>query len=172
LVGAAYPDRFSAIALHSGLVHSAADNVESALGVMQRGVPSAEPYAEAAFAAMGEHARVIPTLVIHGGADTLVAPINGAQSAKQWFLTNALAIGQPLDTTSGATDQTVRNVNGYEVRDSTYRARNGTPLSHLVMVRELGHAWSGGDASGSHGDPRGPSATALVADFFFQRSQR
>ena len=172
LVAAAYPERFAALALHSGLVHSATGSVAGALGVMQKGVPSPEPHAERAHQAMGERARVIPTLVLHGGSDAVVAPINGAQAARQWFLTNALAVGQPLDTTSGATDQSVRAENGYEVRTSTYRARGGAELARLVMVKELGHAWSGGSADGTFTDPRGPSATAMFLDFFAQQPRR
>ncbi|MBK8060398.1 MAG: PHB depolymerase family esterase [Gemmatimonadetes bacterium] len=172
LVAAAYPEQYSALALHSGLVHMAAGNVMDALGVMQRGVPSPEPFAESAFAAMAGRARVIPTLVLHGEADAVVAPINGAQAAKQWFLTNALAKGQPLDTTSGGTDRTVTEEGGYRVTRSTYRAKDGAPLSYLVMVRELGHAWSGGAPEGTFTDPRGPSASALVVDFFVAQGAR
>mgnify|MGYP005837441385 CR=1 FL=1 len=172
LVAAAYPEQYAALALHSGLVHSAAATVGEALGVMQKGVASPEPSAERAWEAMAARARVIPTLVIHGDADAVVAPINGAQAARQWFLTNALAVGQPLDTTSGATDLVTTIEGGYEVRRSTYRARDGTPLSHLVMVRGLGHAWSGGSAAGTFTDPRGPDASAMVVAFFARAGGR
>lgn len=172
LVAAAYPRQFAALALHSALVYRAARTMPDALGVMQRGVSSPEPHAEEAFAAMGDAARVVPALVIHGGADAVVAPINGAQAARQWFLTNALSIGQPLDTTSGATDRRERSEGGYTVTQSAYRAKNGLVLSELVMVRELGHAWSGGATEGSYTDPRGPDATALVVDFFVRHQPR
>ncbi len=166
LVAAAYPEQFAALALHSGLVHSAATNVMEALGAMQRGVASPEPHALAAFEAMGSRARPIPTLVIHGEADAVVAPLNGAQAARQWFLTNALARGQALDTTSGATDRSEEDVGGYLVRRSTYRAKDGTPLSYLVMIGTLGHAWSGGAAEGTFTDPQAPDASAMVVEFF------
>ncbi len=166
LVAAAYPERYAALALHSGMVHAAAGSVMEALGVMQRGVASPEPHAESAYRAMAGLARVVPTLVVHGEADAVVAPINGAQAARQWFLTNARAMGQPLDTTSGATDRSERKEGGYLVRRATYRAKDGTPLSYLVMVRELGHAWSGGSAYGTFTDVRGPDATTMIVDFF------
>lgn len=172
LVAAAYPERYAALALHSGLAHSAARTAMEALGVMRRGVASPEPHAEAAHRAMAGRARVIPTLVLHGEADAVVAPINGAQAARQWFLTNALAMGQSLDTTSGGTDRSEREEGGYLVRRTTYRAKDGTPLSWLVMVRELGHAWSGGRSEGTFTDPRGPSATALIVEFFQSLARR
>lgn len=172
LVAAAYPEQYAALALHSGLVHGAARTVMDAVSVMQRGVPSPEPFGEAAFAAMGSHSRIVPTLVIHGESDAVVAPINGAQAAKQWFLTNAMAKGQVLDTTSGGTDRVVTEEGGYRVTRSTYRAQDGMPLSWLVMVRELGHAWSGGSPDGSFTDARGPSASALVVDFFATQGRR
>lgn len=166
LVVAAYPEQYAALALHSGLVHGAAATVAQALDVMRRGVPSPEPYATSALEAMGRWRRVIPTLAIHGEADEVVAPINGSQAAQQWFLTNALIMGQPLDTTSGATDRSEREEQGYLVRRSTYRAKDGTPLSRLVMIRELGHAWSGGAAEGAFTDMRGPNASTMVVEFF------
>lgn len=172
LVAAAYPDQYGALALHSGLVHGAAQTVADALGVMQRGVASPEPSAEAAWMAMGAQARVVPTLVLHGEQDAVVAPINGAQAARQWFLTNALVRGQPLDTTSGATDLSERDEGGYRVRRSIYRATDGTPLAWLTMIRELGHAWSGGDSAGSFTDPRGPDATEMMIEFFAARAPR
>ena len=166
LVAAAYPDVYAALALHSGLVHSASATVMDALGVLQQGVPSPEPHAESALAEMGSRARVIPTLVIHGERDAVVAPINGAQAAKQWFLTNALVVGQPLDTTSGATDAALSQEGGYHLRASIYRATDGTALVTLVMVKELGHAWSGGSSTGTFADEQGPDATRRVFDFF------
>lgn len=172
LVAAAYPEQYAALALHSGLVHGAASTVMEALGAMQRGVASPEPHAVAAFEAMGTRARPIPTLVIHGEADAVVAPLNGAQAARQWFLTNALARGQALDTTSGATDRTEEDVGGYLVRRSTYRAKDGTPLAYLVMIGGLGHAWSGGASTGTFTDPNAPDATAMVVDFFDARDRR
>jgi len=172
LVAAAYPELIAGLALHSGLVYAAAGSVGDALGAMQRGAASPEPHAERAHAAMGPRARVIPTLVLHGEADQVVAPINGAQAARQWFLTNALSRGQPLDTTSGATDHVQGEVGGYGVRRSTYRAKDGTPLAHLVLVRELGHAWSGGSAEGTFTSERGPDATMEVLDFFSRLPQR
>ncbi len=172
LVAAAYPEKFTALALHSGLVHGAARTVMEAVSVMQRGVPSPEPFGEGAFAAMGARARIVPTLVIHGESDQVVAPINGAQAAKQWFLTNAMAKGQVLDTTSGGTDRVVTEEGGYRVTRSTYRAKDGMPLSWLVMVRELGHAWSGGSTEGTFTDAKGPLASALVVDFFATQGRR
>lgn len=37
----------------------------------------------AAFAAMGEHSRVVPTLVVHGTADLVVSPVNRDQTVWQ-----------------------------------------------------------------------------------------
>ena len=43
--------------------------------------------------------------------------------------------------------------------------------SEHVEIEGLGHAWSGGAPGGSYTDPRGPSASAAVWDFF-ARGQR
>jgi poly(hydroxyalkanoate) depolymerase family esterase len=172
LVAAAYPELWSAIALHSGLIYQAAETVGEALGVMQKGASSVEPHAQAAFDAMGSRRRVLPVFVIHGGQDQVLVPLNGAQAARQWFLTNALALGQPLDTTSGATDLSEREEGGYRVTSATYRSKAGVPLAVLQIVKELGHAWSGGSTEGTFTDARGPDATERIFDFFADQVRR
>lgn len=172
LLTAAYPELWRAVALHSGVVYAAAGNVGAALGVMRNGVSSVEPHAQQAADAMGTRAHVLPILVVHGGSDKVVAPINGAQAARQWFLTNALALGQPLDTTSGATDLAEREDGGYRTTSATYRSKAGSPLAVLLMVKELGHAWSGGSSEGTFTDPRGPDATTRIFDFFASQVPR
>ena len=42
----------------------------------------------------------------------------------------------------------------------------GQVLVEHVEIEGLGHAWSGGAPGGSYTDPRGPSASAAIWDFF------
>ena len=48
----------------------------------------------------------------------------------------------------------------------TWLDRGGRVVQEQIEVEGLGHAWSGGAAGGSYTDPRGPSASDAIHDFF------
>jgi poly(hydroxyalkanoate) depolymerase family esterase len=156
ILGATYPDVFSAIAVHSGLEYAAASDATSALEAMASSGPPPDAQAAAATAAMGTFARSVPVLVLHGDADRTVAPANGLQVATQWAITD----GFTATPTAMETDQ----AGGRSVRRSTW----GTTVE-LDQIADLGHAWSGGDPSGTYTDPAGPDASALIWAFFSTR---
>ena len=63
ILGATYPDLFAAVAVHSGLAYGSATSVTAAFRAMARGAPRAPPCGCAAHAAMGDHARPVPSIV-------------------------------------------------------------------------------------------------------------
>ena len=71
VLGAAYPDVFAAVGVHSGVPTGTANDVLSALAVM-RG--EAGPGA-------GPQGLLVPLIVFHGDADTVVHPMNGERLA-------------------------------------------------------------------------------------------
>ena len=85
----------------------------------------------------------IPLIVFHGAADATVAPINARRLVSQDGVeTSHFGNGRSwtrLTTETG---------------------------SELWLVKEAGHAWFGGDPSGSFTDPLGPDATAEMLRFF------
>jgi poly(hydroxyalkanoate) depolymerase family esterase len=89
----AYPERFAALAMHSGIAAGAATDIGSALGVMAKGPASGEALGDAALAAMGARARAIPVLVLHGAADRVVSPANVPAVVAQWTRVNSGAAG-------------------------------------------------------------------------------
>lgn len=162
LVAVAYPERFAALALHSGLAWRPAGDVMTALGVMAKGAGDADALGDAAFAAMGPRARPIPTLVIHGGRDAVVHPANGREGARQWAVTDARALG----VASLASRETVGEAGGYRWTRTCHTDAAGRCLVEELVVHELGHAWSGGSPDGTFTDARGPDATAEMVRFF------
>src|ERR1019366_10470644 len=74
ILAACYPDLFAAVAVHSGLPYNAATSMSSAVAGMASGAADADAHGRAARAAMGDHARPVPSIVIHGTADRTVAP--------------------------------------------------------------------------------------------------
>lgn len=162
LMTVAYPERFASIALHSGMAWRPATDVMSALGVMARGAADADTLGAAALAAMGDRARVVPTMVVHGSKDAILNPLNGTQTTRQWVLTNTRAPrGGPL-TASATTGET----KGYHWTRTCHRAAAGPCVVEEWIVTELGHAWSGGSAAGTFTDERGPDITAEMLRFF------
>lgn len=167
VLAATYPDLIAAVGLHSGLAYQAADSVTSAFAVMRRGAADPAASGRAAFAGMGRYARVVPAVIVHGGADRTVAPINGEQAARQWLETNRLAgrgsFAPDPDRPSRQYAGRVSGGYGYQVRGWDDGSR---PVVEYWQVEGLGHAWSGGSSAGSFTDPSGPDATAAMWRFF------
>ena len=136
----AYPERFGALAMHSGIAARAANDMTSALSVMRSG-PTPGVYASdvslgaRAIAAMGSHTRGIPVVLLHGDADKVVVPINMQAAAQQFTDVNSAASG----------------------------AR--APVEQHLLPG-VGHAWSGGAVEGSYTAPAGPRATDMIVAFF------
>ena len=168
ILGSTYPDVFAAIGIHSGTVYQAATSVDAGLKVMRGGGPDPVQQGQLAYQAMGGFARVVPTIVFQGTRDYIVAPINGDQVTQQWMQTNRLASGG-----SYAPDfaKPASIVSGRLPRGRAYTVRRwndvqGTEIQAYWQVIGMGHAWSGGSYSGSYADPKGPSASPALYEFF------
>ena len=97
ILGVTYPDRFSGIAVCSGLAYDAVDThlwtepwTRTADYALVNGV--ADPYecGDKAFDEMEKSGvkRKVPVIVFHGVCDTRVHPINGEQVVTQWAQTH------------------------------------------------------------------------------------
>jgi poly(hydroxyalkanoate) depolymerase family esterase len=166
VMAAAYPDLFAAAAVHSGLAYRAATNLGAAFQAMTRGAPDPDALGRAALGAMGEFARAVPTIVVHGRDDGTVLPVNGEQAVRQWMATNRLAapafhavFEHPTDT------REERAEGGHASIRRRWHDDDGRLMQEYVEVAGLGHAWSGGGGA-AFMDPRGPSASEAILAFF------
>jgi poly(hydroxyalkanoate) depolymerase family esterase len=168
ILGACYPDLFAAVAVHSGLAYRSATSAGSAFEVMSRGGGDAAVQGQAAYAAMGAHARPVPSIVIHGTDDRTVAPVNATQVLRQSMITNHLAAPETCDhdPDQPTSARSVEAESGYAYTLSRWSDGRGALMHELLMIDGLGHAWSGGAAGGSYADPRGPSAAEAIWAFF------
>jgi hypothetical protein len=117
-----------------------------------------------AFAAMGGsgtirprgEGRTVPTIVFHGDADRTVNPVNSdqviAQASQETALTKMVTHGE----TPGGMAYT---------RTVQLDAAGGEVLEQWIL-HGAGRAWSGGSASGSYTDARGPDASREMVRFF------
>jgi poly(hydroxyalkanoate) depolymerase family esterase len=146
-----HPGRFKALVMHSGIPPGTAHSTLSALGAM-RGhrltLPlTANPITMAA--------HWPPLLVIHGDADAVVSPHNGAAAVQAWA-TAAGAHASP--------SRSVRRGQRYPMSITDFK-RKGSTVATLVAVGGLAHAWSGGAASRPFSDGQGPDASRMAWTF-------
>lgn len=150
LVAARYPERFHAVAMHSGVPPGTADSTVSALRAMAGRIST-----DAMAVSADDMVRWPALLVIQGGRDTVVSPRNAEAAVQAWAQAAGASPREP---------RTVQRGERYAMQVTDYRAR-GRTVATLVQVPELGHAWSGGAASQPYGDPQGPDASRLVWAF-------
>ena len=133
LLVARHPERFKAIAMHSGIPPGTAHSSLSAMGAMQ-GRRATKPLV------IKPVTRVQvwpPLLVIHGAADRVVSPQNGQAAAMAWA-DAAGARAVPV--------RTVQRGQRYPMSVTDFKHK-GSAVATLVDIQRLGHAWSGGYSS-------------------------
>lgn len=147
IVATAYPDLFCAAAVHSGLPVGAAGDIPSALSAMRTG------------AAGRPQTSAVPTIVIHGTADSTVHPRNGTA-----------VVTQALCAFPGLQSKVARSASegGRSIRQTRYIRSDGRSMCEHWEIEGAGHAWAGGRAAGSFTDPRGPAASQEILRFFRQ----
>jgi poly(hydroxyalkanoate) depolymerase family esterase len=169
ILGAAYPDVYAAIGIHSGAAYGGGE--QGCLA--ENEAPAAtNKLARAALAAMGARAHVMPVIVFHGDRDDTIPYRCGQQALTQWLSTDNLILKHDRRTTlsqtpTGASRSTVAGGHAYTVL--SYADKSGCVLAQLWTIHEMGHYWSGGStdpASARYVDPRGPSAAAASWAFF------
>lgn len=139
VMGATYPELYSALGIHSGLEYASARDLPSALAAM-KGRPATHRRG-------ADYAR--PMIVFHGDRDTTVHPSNG-----EHLMSNTLE----------KTDKGYANGRTY-TRTTHWNASGELVLEHW-LVHDAGHTWSGGSTRGSYTDPLGPDASREMLRFF------
>ncbi len=141
------PEHFRAIAMHSGVApgvaHSSATAVSAMCGLR---VTAAPLVASTPLPAL---------LVIHGSADSVVAPSNGAEAVRLWVAGAGAKPSAPRTVQRGAR---------YAATITHYRTR-GRLVATFCKISGLGHAWSGGAAGRAFSDPKGPDASRIIWAF-------
>lgn len=150
-----YPDIFAAVGIHSGLACGSANDVPSALSAMRRG---------SGLRVAAKDGPPIPVITFHGDRDPTVHPVNSEEIA-------AIAAAGSVQPLTARIEQG-RTKTGRSYRRETSADPSGQILIERWTVHGAGHAWSGGDARGSHTDPSGPDASRAMLDFFLRHRMR
>lgn len=163
VLAATYPDVFAAAGVHSGVAYGTGRSLLGGVLAMRgRGADPLRP-----IDALAAPARLVPIIVFHGQDDRVTRVANVHQIAEQWARLAALSGEAAL---AEAVDRG-RAPDGRGYTRSVWRRASGRPLIETVVVDQLGHAWSGGDPSGTYTDPLGPQASAEMVRFFSQHAR-
>ena len=157
LLATRYPQRFAAVAMHSGVAPGAAQSTATALGAMRGQRVPAMP-ATAVGKALGAAAAgvALPALlVLHGDADTVVSASNAASAAAVWATATGARAGP---------ERVLQRGQRHPMRVTDFTHAGQTRVT-LCQVAHLGHAWSGGAPQLPFSDAAGPDASKLVWAF-------
>lgn len=157
LLATHHPERFRAIAMHSGIAPGVAHSSASAIKAMFGQSVTTSPLPTVA-----PDVRLPALLVIHGAADHVVAPGNGAEAAERWGERVGARAGKPRRVQRGAR---------YAATITDYR-KSGRLVATLCAVERLDHAWSGGASGQPFSDPKGPDASRMIWSFMARQFAR
>ena len=146
VMAAGYPELFAAAGVHSGVGFRAAADVTSALGAMQSG-GDPDPHG------------TMPLIVFHGTRDSTVAAVNAER------IVQAALADRPEPLRESTTVVGARNGSRGYTR-TVHMDGTGRPAVESWLVDGGGHAWFGGQPTGSYTDPAGPDASAEMVRFF------
>jgi poly(hydroxyalkanoate) depolymerase family esterase len=151
VLGATYPDLYAAVGVHSGVAPGLAHDVPSAFGAMKSG-----RLQNGANQVSNDRSNApIPTIVFHGDRDSKVNKRNAERFADNL---TAPAFTERVEAR--------RTSGGRSYTKTIYTDASGRDVLEQWGVHGAGHAWSGGNAAGSHTDARGPNASLEMARFF------
>lgn len=148
-----YPDLFAAVGVHSGLACGVARDLPSALSAMRSGGES-----------RGATERLIPTITFHGDGDKTVHEAN----AREVVARATAGAKSKLKTVS----ETGKSGGGRNYTRVVTTNPRGKAVIEQWTIHGAGHAWSGGSASGSYTDPKGPDASRAMLRFFLDHTRR
>jgi len=155
VLGTTYPELYAAVGVHSGLPYASAHDAPSAFAAMHGGAPG--------IARSTQSAPTVPTIIFHGDRDSTVNVSNADAIAAQ------ACADRPADRELRATVQTGSVASGQSFTRTVLADGTNPALVEQWVLHGAGHAWSGGDASGSFTDPAGPDASAEMIRFFYSQ---
>ncbi|VWL88907.1 extracellular catalytic domain type 1 short-chain-length polyhydroxyalkanoate depolymerase [Burkholderia lata] len=158
-----YPDRFAAVGLHSGPAIAPPSSALAAMNRMRRGLRDDPIRAVDACADVTSYPGM-PALVMHGALDTVVTDRNATQLGIAFARLNRLV------DEHGAIRVGEQRIHARDDADCIDYLKAGRLVVRVCIVRQLPHAWSGGDPREPFHSATGPDATAMFWHFF--RRQR
>ncbi len=162
ILGATYPELYTAVGAHSGLPYGAAQDMASAFAAMHGGATRPSLFKHSTATPANRPASGwTPTIVFHGDQDRTVDPRNGIAIVDQ-----IAVIDSDRERLRGIV-RTGRAPGGRKYSRTDYVDNSNQPVVEHWIVHGAGHAWSGGSPDGSFTDATGPDASAEMIRFFY-----
>jgi poly(hydroxyalkanoate) depolymerase family esterase len=149
IMAAEYPDIYAAVGIHSGLACGAARDLPSAMSAMRTGGVS-----------KARASRFIPVITFHGDKDATVHEANSREIVK--------AASSVSHTKLDTTIEKGRSAGGRDYTCTRSVDDAGRVVIEQWTVHGAGHAWAGGEVSGTYTDPKGPDASREMVRFFLE----
>ena len=166
ILGETYPELFAAVGAHSGLAYGSAHDIASAMAAMKGGRTTMVDLTNlpgTATTARKKAAQAVPIIVFHGDRDHTVKQTNGVEIIQQASDAHAAETGE---SALRASTQRGTTPGGRGYSRTVHHDASGQPRMESWTLHGAGHAWSGGNASGSYTDGTGPDASAEMVRFF------
>jgi poly(hydroxyalkanoate) depolymerase family esterase len=166
VLGETYPELFAGVGAHSGLPYGSAHDIPSAMAAMtggRSGMPGLKNVAGAPARSPRKTVQAVPIIVFHGDRDNTVQQSNGAHIVQQAQEAHGAQTGGAalrVSTQAGVA------AGGRGFSRTVHANVDGQVQIELWTLHGMGHAWSGGHASGSYTDGTGPDASAEMVRFF------
>jgi poly(3-hydroxybutyrate) depolymerase len=130
------------------------------------GMPGVKRVASGAAASENRASHPVPVIVFHGDRDHTVQSSNSAHIVQQ--VRHAYA-AQALEAELSVDEQTELFSGGQRHSRTVHRDAKGQIWIESWTLHGQGHAWSGGNASGSYTNSGGPDASAEMVRFFLSQ---
>lgn len=166
VLGETYPELFAGVGAHSGLPYGSAHDIPSALLAMKggrSGMPGLKSAPGVAGGPRRKAVQAVPVIVFHGDRDHTVQQTNGAYIVLQAQEAHGCGAGRATLRTS---TQAGLASGGRRYTRTVHADEEGQARIENWTLHGAGHAWSGGNASGSYTDGSGPDASAEMVRFF------
>ena len=154
IMGAAYPELYAAVGVHSGLPVGGARDMITGLAAMKKAPAPGGRTAD-------KVRRRVPVIVFHGDCDDVVHAGNGEAVLEQFVRPEPHRAAPALRRVRERVARKGRSYTKTAMLDSA-----GRSVAEHWELHGAGHAWSGGSAAGSYTDPAGPDASAEMLRFF------
>lgn len=165
VLGETYPELFAGVGAHSGLAYGSAHDIPSAMAAMKGGRSGLAGLKKAHEADVPHlhAAQAVPIIVFHGDRDHTVHQSNGVHIVEQIEAAHRAQAGV---STLHSTEHLGTTPGGRQYSRTVHVDATGQPCIEYWSLHGAGHAWSGGDSSGSFTDGKGPDASAEMVRFF------
>lgn len=171
ILGNCYPEKIKAVASHDGVQFLPTLVWADFATVVLNGAtvpPEQAGYYGHLCSLMHNPPKKMPIIIFQGLASPLMNPMHAFQVEDEFKVFNDYLDNGRRDFSifKDKVIETVPDSDRYGFTKYSFKAKNDEIFIERYMINRLNHAWSGGDGRYKYNDPKGPSATKLIINFF------